>query len=1223
MKLIQEYIIKIVLLIIVSIVAIEGIITYLLAKRAIIIFNATYSETIEKSEAKSIEITKKIEEYATNLLTRYMTDLKLICKHALLLNGKSYLKEDEVIDLNTNWVFLSSLDKQIYFATLEELNKVEYLKNMSDSEGFNYISKYEKEFEGITDKNYILNKLFSDQHKELNAIGYYNYDGNNLDSLGDYEKIPIKYIISALKTVYIRRYIRKRNNIDYIRFFIIDEKNMYIYPPEAYNQTNIYFFQHSYPTANCNFSVADNETSQFPQCVYNYMNDVLINQTGGNNLIIIKEKINLQKNFAALCLKVPSRRWISPAKYPFLCSELEFSSIFNTASFDIPLKFDFGMFTFSNEKIVPLVFGRNELYEEIINLYNDSSNTRYRIETIKNSQTFSLFHFLYYNLTKTLLNHTELTLNYEEIDAEYNEILKKIDSEIKTFINNKKNNNGTDKIIFKFNKTICQKGLLVNDFEFVKDEYEMIIFPLTFSINKLDEDYLEGEQIIDNDLDLYIYSIIATNPQINNKKMLKIINIKIERVILLFTFLTIIIMCFYLLLISLISQYSLKSINEIIAELKKAEINSGGGKHYILEEDKIMAPNKEMSELKAIYETMRKILIIKQAFEKEYYLDKHNLEFYNLVRDIKKKDIKEICTSFLGFYHFQNESYSLAENEFRSTLYFIQEKENKLISGKNNEFDDKLKDAIKRSSTVSYINEYSIFEKIDENMLAIIKIKILKQRFIYLYAMTKFKLGHEMNNNNNNQNNSSITPGGNIGVGATGNKNKTQKDKDKRINYFKEAINYFTECKNINILLGINPIKVIYSLIMISKCYIQLNDYKQAMNNINEALSLYFELSKSFKDYHSKNYNPKIMLFIENNIFHYILYTMERICYIFSKPYACYWIILKIFETSPFLIGNVHYNSGMYIQNYLERNKFKQKSDIKYSKSANKFKKYFSKIIPRMNIKNMNINKKNYLSEKLLSDTNHSTSHKKSDSKTEKSNFSSTFRREMATGRISTSFHYKNKNLNKIITLCLSEKILKKVNGLELKDVIIKYFQKYFAMNENDKFSFIQFANNGKKTVYFKMEQLDYFLLKIQKTKNTFELTDSYITNSNLPFMELFNIFDSIVKNYPLTDDNITDNIIIMFINSDDIRFTSMKECIDIVEELNKKNTSVFLLSYDEEIKKEKINNIHSFLNGLFEGYFFQIKNYQQIKQIFINISTIKYQSNFFGYDFDSLDHTL
>ena len=229
----------------------------------------------------------------------------------------------------------------------------------------------------------------------------------------------------------------------------------------------------------------------------------------------------------------------------------------------------------------------------------------------------------------------------------------------------------------------------------------------------------------------------------------------------------------------------------------------------------------------------------------------------------------------------------------------------------------------------------------------------------------------------------------------------------------------------------------------------------------------------------------------------------------------------------------------------------------------------------------------------------------------------------MATGKISSSFYNKNRNLNKIITLCLSEKVLKNVNGLELKDVIIKYFQKYFIMNESDKFSFIQFANNGKKTVHFKMEQLDYFILKIQKTKNTFELTDSFETNSNLPFMELFNILESIINHYPSQDDCITDNIIIMIINSDDIRFSSIRECLKIVEELNKKNATLYLLSYDDEIKKEKINNIHSFLNGLFEGHFFQIKSYQQLKQIFINISTIKYQSNFFGYDYESLDYLL
>ena len=60
-----------------------------------------------------------------------------------------------------------------------------------------------------------------------------------------------------------------------------------------------------------------------------------------------------------------------------------------------------------------------------------------------------------------------------------------------------------------------------------------------------------------------------------------------------------------------------------------------------------------MSELKSIYFIMIKALIIKQAFEKENYLEKHNLDFYNLVQNIERKNMKEICSAFLGFYHFK------------------------------------------------------------------------------------------------------------------------------------------------------------------------------------------------------------------------------------------------------------------------------------------------------------------------------------------------------------------------------------------------------------------------------------------------------------------------------------------------------------------------------------------------------------------------------------------
>ena len=96
-----------------------------------------------------------------------------------------------------------------------------------------------------------------------------------------------------------------------------------------------------------------------------------------------------------------------------------------------------------------------------------------------------------------------------------------------------------------------------------------------------------------------------------------------------------------------------------------------------------------------------------------------------------------------------------------------------------------------------------------------------------------------------------------------------------------------------------------------------------------------------------------------------------------------------------------------------------------------------------------------------------------------------------------------------------------------------------------------------------------------------------------------------------------------IFINANDIRFSSVSDCLNIVEYLNENNTSVFFLCYDKIIEESKINNIQSFLNGLIEGYFFQIRNYQQIKDIFVNLSTMKYQTNFFKFNYDCFDHNL
>ena len=96
-----------------------------------------------------------------------------------------------------------------------------------------------------------------------------------------------------------------------------------------------------------------------------------------------------------------------------------------------------------------------------------------------------------------------------------------------------------------------------------------------------------------------------------------------------------------------------------------------------------------------------------------------------------------------------------------------------------------------------------------------------------------------------------------------------------------------------------------------------------------------------------------------------------------------------------------------------------------------------------------------------------------------------------------------------------------------------------------------------------------------------------------------------------------------MFINAEDIRFNSIKECVDIVNSLNDNNYTVILLSNDTEINKEKILSINSFIFGLYDGYFIQVNNYQRIKQIFINIATTNKSDKFMNYDYEFLENIL
>ena len=87
--------------------------------------------------------------------------------------------------------------------------------------------------------------------------------------------------------------------------------------------------------------------------------------------------------------------------------------------------------------------------------------------------------------------------------------------------------------------------------------------------------------------------------------------------------------------------------------------------------------------------------------------------------------------------------------------------------------------------------------------------------------------------------------------------------------------------------------------------------------------------------------------------------------------------------------------------------------------------------------------------------------------------------------------------------------------------------------------------------------------------KNDFKVNDDDFdkNNFNFKFSELSNLFNGIIKAHKKINYEIkSDNIIILFINTEDIRFNGQKECVDTINELNNNNYTLIIFTNDIEI---------------------------------------------------------
>lgn len=66
-----------------------------------------------------------------------------------------------------------------------------------------------------------------------------------------------------------------------------------------------------------------------------------------NYLLIFREKMNLQKNYGSICIRM---RYLKIQEKPsFACVEIDFSKLFDTSSLDALEKYDFRILTYFDD----------------------------------------------------------------------------------------------------------------------------------------------------------------------------------------------------------------------------------------------------------------------------------------------------------------------------------------------------------------------------------------------------------------------------------------------------------------------------------------------------------------------------------------------------------------------------------------------------------------------------------------------------------------------------------------------------------------------------------------------------------------------------------------------------------------------------------------------------------------------------------------------------------
>ena len=491
------------------------------------LFIQVYNESREISINKTKTITHTLSGNLELLFQRYIQDLKLIGKHM------SFLANNEINNKSQFYQnIINNEDKHIYFATTENL-KIYFNKYYDDTQKkFLFFETYINDIiHNNTNQEDIINDLMSkEKHPELNSISYYKFDGNINEIENDIQKITaIKYLISVLKTIFINRLLVKGNNFEILRYYLIKEDEIFIYPPEPYYNTFIYsikdydYIAYPFPQSFFEYFIEYMYYIPLDDEYYGYIFPIVPLATTDYDLII-----------NSICLSIPFENKLDLYDYEenaIICMDINMTNILEQNFFQSKDKFNFFLFSITLTEVSIYYSDRNEIIEQIRAIFN---NTKFGIYSLgendhRLNKYYNLFQILYLEIFKEpeLLKENNLTIDY--IIEEYEIIQDKIFGDLIEFINY----DNQDHFTIDFQKTTCKSDLYYNGKKCIKDNYLLIAYKLNSNFNYINKYFIDVPNKTLIQPIFFSMSIINNNP---NYMKWKINNIMFYKIIKLFMF---------------------------------------------------------------------------------------------------------------------------------------------------------------------------------------------------------------------------------------------------------------------------------------------------------------------------------------------------------------------------------------------------------------------------------------------------------------------------------------------------------------------------------------------------------------------------------------------------------------------------------------------------------------------------------------------------------------